>query len=239
LPSDPRTASALLKIATAFNHDYDTGDYGLVYARWTRAARRSSPVPTTSSGILLRLTRDEPDPMSEEADLMPWIRLPKSSTSEDALLRRLRKARLYADEDIEDEVVQAIRDKGVNISSVRERGERGKPDEVHLATARREHRFLLTKDKDFLDDRRFPLQKEGPGIIYLHGDFRAEERYAGAVANLLIYIVPYSQIYKGAKIQLSEKHMTFRYIDYEGRVCVDECEIRPDGEYIKVDDAES
>jgi hypothetical protein len=33
-PPDPRTAAALLTIATAFNHDYDTGDYGLVYARW-------------------------------------------------------------------------------------------------------------------------------------------------------------------------------------------------------------
>ncbi len=34
LGPDPGTAAALLKIATAFNHDYDTGDYGLVYARW-------------------------------------------------------------------------------------------------------------------------------------------------------------------------------------------------------------
>ena len=34
LPPDPHTAGALLKIATAFNHDYDTGDYGPVYARW-------------------------------------------------------------------------------------------------------------------------------------------------------------------------------------------------------------
>jgi hypothetical protein len=34
LPPDPRTASALLKIATAFNHDYDTGEYGPVYGRW-------------------------------------------------------------------------------------------------------------------------------------------------------------------------------------------------------------
>jgi len=34
LPPSPHTASALLKIATAFNHDYDTGDYGPVYARW-------------------------------------------------------------------------------------------------------------------------------------------------------------------------------------------------------------
>ena len=34
LPPDPHTAAALLKIARAFNHDYDTGDYGPVYARW-------------------------------------------------------------------------------------------------------------------------------------------------------------------------------------------------------------
>jgi hypothetical protein len=34
LPPDSHTASALLKIATAFNHDYDTGEYGPVYARW-------------------------------------------------------------------------------------------------------------------------------------------------------------------------------------------------------------
>ena len=34
LPPDPHTAAALLNIATAFNHDYDTGDYGPVYARW-------------------------------------------------------------------------------------------------------------------------------------------------------------------------------------------------------------
>jgi hypothetical protein len=34
LPPDPHTASALLKIATAFNREYDSGDYGPVYARW-------------------------------------------------------------------------------------------------------------------------------------------------------------------------------------------------------------
>jgi hypothetical protein len=34
LPPDAHTAAALLKIAAAFNHDYDTGDYGPVYARW-------------------------------------------------------------------------------------------------------------------------------------------------------------------------------------------------------------
>jgi hypothetical protein len=34
LPPDPRTAAALLKIASAFNREYDRGDYGPVYDRW-------------------------------------------------------------------------------------------------------------------------------------------------------------------------------------------------------------
>jgi hypothetical protein len=34
LPPDPHTGSALLKIAAAFNHDYDAGNYGPVYTRW-------------------------------------------------------------------------------------------------------------------------------------------------------------------------------------------------------------
>jgi hypothetical protein len=34
LPPDPHTAAALLTIARSFNHDYDTGHYGPVYARW-------------------------------------------------------------------------------------------------------------------------------------------------------------------------------------------------------------
>jgi hypothetical protein len=34
LRPDPHTAAALLKIATVFNHDYDTGNYGPVYTRW-------------------------------------------------------------------------------------------------------------------------------------------------------------------------------------------------------------
>ena len=34
LPPDPHSASALRKIATVFNRDYDSGNYGPVYERW-------------------------------------------------------------------------------------------------------------------------------------------------------------------------------------------------------------
>ena len=39
LPTDPHTASAVLKIATVFNHDHDTGNYAPVYARWDASSQ--------------------------------------------------------------------------------------------------------------------------------------------------------------------------------------------------------
>ena len=51
LPPDPGTAAALLKIATAFNHDYDTGHYGPVYARWDARSHAIITRQATSSGI--------------------------------------------------------------------------------------------------------------------------------------------------------------------------------------------
>ena len=51
LPSDPYTASALLKIAAAFNYDYDTGDYGPVYDWWDA---RSQAIITRADYIARR-----------------------------------------------------------------------------------------------------------------------------------------------------------------------------------------
>ena len=47
-PPDPHTGAALLRIATAFNHAYDTGDYSAVYARWDA---RSQTVITSADYV--------------------------------------------------------------------------------------------------------------------------------------------------------------------------------------------
>jgi len=57
VPPEPRTAAALLRIATAFNRDYDRGDYGPVYARWD--ARSQAII--TRAGYITR-HRDCPGP---------------------------------------------------------------------------------------------------------------------------------------------------------------------------------
>jgi hypothetical protein len=56
-PPDPRTPAALLRIATAFNHDYDHGDYGPVYARWDARSRA-----IISGASYIRRHRECPSP---------------------------------------------------------------------------------------------------------------------------------------------------------------------------------
>lgn len=69
------------------------------------------------------------------------------------------RLRLYADENVAPAFVLALRHfQKVNIVSAVELGFRGRDDGFHFAEAKRERRFLLTNDHDFLDDRRFPLQ---------------------------------------------------------------------------------
>lgn len=75
-------------------------------------------------------------------------------------MQRQKKAKFYADGDIEDGAVAVLRECGVNITSARELGHRGKPDSFQAALALKEKRFLLTRNgRDYLNDRKFPLNR--------------------------------------------------------------------------------
>jgi len=73
LPPDPHTVTALLKIATVFNDDYDRGVYGPVYDRWdarskaliSRAEyiRRHTECPTAPSAT--QVESADPGPHGE------------------------------------------------------------------------------------------------------------------------------------------------------------------------------
>src|SRR2546430_1701210 len=102
---------------------------------------------------------------------MPGTQMDAVTTDERALLDQSRRARFYADEDIEKEVVQTIRDSGFNIESARDiPRHRGKPDEFQRDYAKQKRRILLTKNgSDFWSDRKHPLQKTH-SIVMLEGD---------------------------------------------------------------------
>ncbi|SRR6266567_1944098 len=72
-------------------------------------------------------------------------------------LRRKAKPRFYADENFPERAIAVLKRLGADVLSVRDTHRRGHPDENHAAEALRLGRVLITCDRDYLDERRFPL----------------------------------------------------------------------------------
>ena len=82
-------------------------------------------------------------------------------------MKARKKWRLYADNNIEKEIVEYLREEGFDVLAVGEEPElRHKEDEFHYQKSRQLDRYLLTHDDDFWEDRRFPL-RQSPGVIIL------------------------------------------------------------------------
>jgi hypothetical protein len=168
---------------------------------------------------------------------MGWCEREPVTKDQIASLRGSKRARLYADEDIEEEVVAAFREQGVNIRSARELGHRGKPDEFHASLSKRQHRFLLTKNsRDFLDDRKFP-HRNLHGVIVLEGDLGPRSTDYGVAAAIVIrYIVPYGEVFVGSKIRAGNRNLVITGPDETGRIRVDRFKLEGKKLYEWVDD---
>ena len=72
-------------------------------------------------------------------------------------LGRKAKPRFYADENFPSIATTILRRRGADVPTVQESRREGHPDENHAAEALRLVRVLITCDRDYLDERRFPL----------------------------------------------------------------------------------
>jgi hypothetical protein len=71
--------------------------------------------------------------------------------------RRKAKPRFYADENFPTLAVSVLRDLKAHVLTVQANRARGHPDGNHVAAALRLGRILITCDRDYRDERRFPL----------------------------------------------------------------------------------
>ena len=114
------------------------------------------------------------------------------------------KARFLIDESVGMEVARLIRDRGWNVCYVDDVGLLGRSDEEVLAFAWKEQRILLTYDFDFLDDSRFPFNRN-PGLVVLPRATDSRLGLADAINSVLALIGPYFKAYRGYKIRISEE----------------------------------
>lgn len=89
---------------------------------------------------------------------MTRVKISEVSKADESNLRKMKKPKFYADEDIEDNAVRLLRNLGANIQRARELGFRGKPDSFHTTYAYKKKRFLITKNgKHYLNHRKIPF----------------------------------------------------------------------------------
>lgn len=113
------------------------------------------------------------------------------------------KARFLVDESVGMDAVRLIQDRGWNVRYVDDVGLSGRSDEEVLAFAWEEQRILLTHDFEFLDDSRFPFQRN-PGLVVLPGGTDSTVGLADAINAVLALIGPYFKAYRGYKIRITE-----------------------------------
>jgi hypothetical protein len=112
---------------------------------------------------LIELVRDNP-PTEKEVEQVLEFR------------RRKAKARFYADENFPALAVEVLRKIGARVVTVQQVGHRKHPDENHAAYALKHGYILVTCDRDYLDESRFPLIHCPAIAVFDFGSgFRPEE----------------------------------------------------------------
>jgi predicted nuclease of predicted toxin-antitoxin system len=89
-------------------------------------------------------------------------------------------SRFLVDENLGQKLAPSLRHLGYNATDTYTLKLNGRSDEAVFAAAWRERRMLLTKDRDFLDDRRFPRHRNA-GVVVLPA------LNEGALINALVY----------------------------------------------------
>jgi predicted nuclease of predicted toxin-antitoxin system len=136
------------------------------------------------------------------------------------------KWRLYADNDIEREIIDQLRRSGMDVLWISEDPQlrRQQDDRFHYQKAKQLKRYLLTRDNDFWDDRKHSLVAS-PGVLIvpatetdvaklLHIVFRKLIDDANPLGEALIL--------DGIKVRMGSKGFVIKGVDHDTqRVTVD------------------
>ena len=136
---------------------------------------------------------------------MAWRRVPETPADEvEAFVSQFRRrARFLVDESLGAEVTEVLRDQGWNARYVAELGLKGHSDEDVFARAWADDRILLTHDRDFLDDRRFPPHRN-PGVVVLPGAQGSDVPLITALAGVVSFVAPFREGYRRTKVSVSD-----------------------------------
>jgi predicted nuclease of predicted toxin-antitoxin system len=127
-----------------------------------------------------------------------------------------KKARFLIDESLGVEAARILSNYGWNAVFVADVGLTGHSDEDIYAFAWRDNRIILTHDRDFLDDGRFPPNRN-PGLIVLPGGSGSTPGLERELARVMLIVAPYRESSRYMKVEVSEESQwSIRAWDREG-----------------------
>jgi predicted nuclease of predicted toxin-antitoxin system len=156
---------------------------------------------------------------------MVWKRLGLTPEAEESW-RAAKKTKFFVDESLGPEVTAFLREKGLNVKDVFEEGLSGRSDEDVFAYAWRTQRVLLSQDRDFLDDQRFP-ENRNPGVIVLPGGGGDQVAMGHGIHRVLSVFAKDPEAWRHKKIAVTTDEIQIRgpgraasryRIDKNGRV---------------------
>ena len=118
-------------------------------------------------------------------------------------IRYKRRARFLVDESLGVEAARVLCNLGWNAKYACDAGLKGHSDEDVMAYAWREKRILFTHDRDFLDDRRFPANRN-PGVVILPGAEGSTATLERELARVVVTIGRHGDAYRGSKIHIRD-----------------------------------
>jgi hypothetical protein len=129
------------------------------------------------------------------------------------------KWRLYADNDIEREIVDHLRRWKMDVLWVAEDPElrRQQDDRFHYQKARQLGRYLLTRDQDFWDDVRHPLARS-PGLLIVSSREMDVAKFLPVVLQKVVdSINPLGEAFtlQGIKVRMGSDSFAIKGLDHD------------------------
>lgn len=136
---------------------------------------------------------------------MTWylIEYPRPEKAE--LKRVLREASFYADHNLDAAIVEVLRHLKYDVETAQEIGFEHQPDEFHYSRAFNTNRVLLTRDKDYLNNERFPLSQTR-GVIVFNIDTANTKEIARALEVIDVVLAKIAPVLNEAKVILNSDY---------------------------------
>jgi predicted nuclease of predicted toxin-antitoxin system len=136
---------------------------------------------------------------------MPWKKLDFGKPTGDERKRIIGRARFYADYNVDETVIWMLRNLGYDVQTAGELGFESATDEAHFKRAFDSGRILLSIDKDFLNEQRFPYSQTR-GVVVLNIDTSSPKEIAHALDVLHFVLGPIARVLAECKIIVNSDH---------------------------------